>query len=417
MTSSTTSSRAAAPSSSIRPYAGSRILLGVTGGIASYKSAWLARLLTKAGAEVDVVMTRAATEFVGAITFEALTGRSVHAGMFEQGRALDHIALARSATAIVVAPATADFLARAAAGQADDLLTAVLLAANCPVLLVPAMNDHMWAHPQTKHNVAHLQTLGYRILPPDEGALAAGEGTGPGRMPEPETIFAHAGRLLEPHGSFSGKRVVVTAGPTREAIDPVRFISNHSSGKMGAAIASAAWRRGADVTLVAGPMSVDAPPSVAVTTVESTSDMKDAIERALPSTDVLIMAAAPADFRPSSVAESKIKKTDSPAPIPLSPTPDILKATREKRRAGSVIVGFALETNDVLTNARRKLESKALDMIVVNDATEPGAGFGGDTNRVTLIARDGKETALPLMSKTEVADAILDRVEALLGGR
>lgn len=417
MTSSTTSSRVAAASSSIRPYAGSRILLGVTGGIASYKSAWLARLLTKAGAEVDVVMTRAATEFVGAITFEALTGRAVHVGMFEQGRALDHIALARGSTAIVVAPATADFLARAATGQADDLLTAVLLAANCPVLLVPAMNDHMWAHPQTKHNVAHLETLRYRILPPDEGALAAGEGTGPGRMPEPETIFAHVGRLLEPHGSLNGKRVVVTAGPTREAIDPVRFISNHSSGKMGAAIASAAWRRGADVSLVSGPMSVGAPTAVGVTTVESTEDMKDAINEALPLADVLIMAAAPADFRPSSVAPSKIKKNDSPAPISLSPTPDILKSTRGRRRQDSVIVGFALETNDVLVNARRKLESKDLDLIVVNDATEPGAGFGTDTNRVTLIARDGAETALPLMSKAEVADAILDRVEALLGGR
>jgi phosphopantothenoylcysteine decarboxylase/phosphopantothenate--cysteine ligase len=389
----------------------------VTGGIASYKSAWLARLLTKAGAEVDVVMTRAATEFVGAITFEALTGRPVHVGMFEQGRALDHIALARSATAIVVAPATADFLARAATGQADDLLTSVLLAAACPVLLVPAMNDHMWAHPQTKHNVAHLETLGYRILPPDEGALAAGEGAGPGRMPEPEMIFAYVGRLLEPAGTLSGKHVLVTAGPTREAIDPVRFISNHSSGKMGVAIAAAAWRRGADVTLVAGPMSVGTPAAVSVTTVESTADMKDAIDRALPSTDVLIMAAAPADFRPSETQPSKIKKTDSPAPLALAPTPDILQSTRGKRRAGSIVVGFALETNDAVTNGRRKLASKDLDMIVVNDATEPGAGFGTDTNRVTLVARDGAETALPLLSKTEVADAILDRVEALLSGR
>ena len=389
----------------------------MTGGIASYKSAWLARLLTKAGAEVDVVMTRAATEFVGAITFEALTGRAVHVSMFEPGRALDHIALARGATAIVVAPATADFLARAATGQADDLLTAILLAATCPVLLVPAMNDHMWAHAQTKHNVAHLQTLHYRILPPDEGALAAGEGMGPGRMPEPETIFAHVGRLLEPQGSLSGKRVLVTAGPTREAIDPVRFISNHSTGKMGVAIASAAWRRGADVSLVSGPLSVAVPTAVGVTTVESTDDMKDALDRALPSTDVLIMAAAPADFRPAQPVPSKIKKTDSPAPISLAPTTDILQSTRDKRRADAVIVGFALETNDALANGRRKLASKDLDLIVVNDATEPGAGFATDTNRVTLIARDGAETALPLMSKTEVADAILDRVEALIGGR
>lgn len=417
MTSSTTSSRGDAPSSSIRPYAGSRILLGVTGGIASYKSAWLARLLTKAGAEVDVVMTRAATEFVGVITFEALTGRPVHAGMFEQGRALDHIALARSATALVVAPATADFLARAATGQADDLLTSILLATTSPVLLVPAMNDHMWAHAQTKHNVTHLTTLGYRILNPDEGDLAAGEGTGPGRMPEPETIFAHVGRLLEPRRSLAGKRVLVTAGPTREAIDPVRFISNHSSGKMGVALASAAWRRGADVALVSGPMSVAAPPAVAVTTVESTDDMKGAIDSALPSADVLIMAAAPADFRPSNPADAKITKSDTPAPIALAPTPDILQSTRGKRRHDSVVVGFALETNDALANGRRKLASKGLDLIVVNDATEPGAGFGTDTNRVTLISRDGVESRLPLMSKAEVADAILDRVEALLDGR
>jgi phosphopantothenoylcysteine decarboxylase/phosphopantothenate--cysteine ligase len=362
-------------------------------------------------------MTRAATEFVGAITFEALTGRPVHAGMFEQGRALDHIALARSATAVVVAPATADFLARAATGQAGDLLTSILLATTAPVLLVPAMNDHMWAHAQTKHNVTRLTTLGYRILNPDEGDLAAGEGTGPGRMPEPETIFAHVGRLLEPRGSLAGKRVVVTAGPTREAIDPVRFISNHSSGRMGVALASAAWRRGADVTLVSGPMSVAAPPAVAVTTVESTDEMKGAIDSALPSTDVLIMAAAPADFRPSDPANSKIKKSDSPAPIALAPTPDILQSTRGKRRQDSVVVGFALETNDVLANGRRKLASKDLDLIVVNDATEPGAGFGTDTNRVTLIARDGAESRLPLMSKVEVADAILDRVEALLDGR
>lgn len=417
MRSSTASSHAAAPSNSIRPYAGSRVLLGVTGGIASYKSAWLARLLTKAGAEVDVVMTRAATEFVGAITFEALTGRPVHTDIFQQGRALDHIGLARSAAAIAVAPATADFMARAAAGQADDLLTAVLLAASCPVLVVPAMNDRMWAHGQTQRNVTHLRELGYRVVDPDEGDLAAGEGHGPGRMPEPETIFAHVGRLLEHDRRLSGKRVLVTAGATREAIDPVRFISNRSSGKMGVAIAAAAWRRGADVTLVAGATSVSAPPGVDVVTVESTADMKTAVERALPSADVLVMAAAPADFRPASAEPRKIKKTDAPAPVALAPTEDILQATHRARRAGSVIVGFALETNDVLANGRKKLAAKDLDLVVVNDATEAGAGFGVDTNRVTLVGRDGTEDALPLLSKADVADAILDRVESLLDGR
>jgi phosphopantothenoylcysteine decarboxylase/phosphopantothenate--cysteine ligase len=399
----------------MRPYAGKRVVLGVTGGIASYKSAWLARLLSKAGAEVDVVMSRAATEFVGPITFEALTGRAVHTGLFDAGRALDHIKLAREASAIVIAPATADFMARAATGQADDLLTAVLLAAACPVLLVPAMNDHMWAHPQTRANVAHLRGLGYRVLDPDEGALAAGEGHGPGRMPEPEFIFAHCGRLLEPASGLAGKRVLVTAGPTREAIDPVRFISNHSSGKMGVAIAAAAWRRGADVELVAGPLSVAPPPGTTLHHVESTEHMAGAVERLLGRADVLVMAAAPADFRSAAPADAKIKKSDAPAPITLAPTTDILRSTKAARRDGAVIVGFALETNDALANGKTKLASKDLDMIVVNDATEAGAGFGVDTNRVTLLMRGGAEERLPLMAKTEVADAILDRVERLLG--
>jgi len=359
-------------------------------------------------------MTRAATEFVGAITFEALTGHPVHTGLFDPGRALDHIKLARGATAIVVAPATADFLARAATGQADDLLAAALLAAQCPVLLVPAMNDHMWAHPQTQSNVAHLRELGYHIVDPDEGMLAAGEGSGPGRMPEPETIFAHVGRLLEGDGMLNGRRVLITAGPTREAIDPVRFISNHSSGKMGVALAAAAWRRGANVDLIAGPLAVAAPTGVTVHAVQSTADMATTVEQLLPESDVLVMAAAPADFRPSATATSKIKKTSDPKSILLAPTADILKSTKAARRNGSVIVGFALETDDALSSGRRKLSDKGLDMIVVNDATEQGAGFGVDTNRVTLIMRDGREDALPLMPKTDVAEAILDRVEQLM---
>lgn len=398
----------------MRPFADARIVLGITGGIASYKSAWLARLLTKAGALVDVVMTPAATEFVGAITFEALTGRPIHAGLFDQGRALDHIHLARGASAIVVAPATADFMARAATGQANDLLTACLLAAKCPVLIVPAMNDFMWAHSQTQHNVEHLRALGYTILSPDEGDLAAGEGAGPGRMPEPETIFAHVGRLVEHQGGLSGRRVLVTAGPTREAIDPVRFISNHSSGKMGVALAAASWRRGAAVDLVAGPMSVSPPIGVEVHAVHSTDEMSASVARILPQCDVLVMAAAPADFRPASSATSKIKKASAPSSIGLEPTSDILRATKGSRRRDAVIVGFALETDDVLANGRAKLQAKDLDLIVVNDAREAGAGFGVDTNRVTLLLRGGDEEHLPLMSKSEVADAILDRVERLL---
>ena len=400
-----------------RPYSGARVLLGVSGGIASYKSAWLARLLTKAGATVDVVMTPAATEFIGAVTFEALTGRPVHTGLFDPGRALDHIKLAREATAIVVAPATADFMARAAAGQANDLLTACLLAATCPVLFVPAMNDHMWAHPQTQKNVEHLRGLGYRVVEPDEGMLAAGEGHGPGRMPEPEVIFSHVGRVLEKTSNLAGKRILVTAGPTREAIDPVRFISNHSSGKMGVALAESAWRRGADVHLIAGPLSIAAPAGVEVHKVESTGEMAAAVQGLLPQCDVLVMAAAPADFRPMTVASSKIKKANGVVPIELTSTPDILKSTKAARRANAVIVGFALETDDIVRNAKSKLASKDLDMIVLNDAREAGAGFGVDTNRVTFLMRDGTEERLPLMPKSDVADAILDRVERLIDGR
>jgi phosphopantothenoylcysteine decarboxylase/phosphopantothenate--cysteine ligase len=399
----------------VRPFDGRTIVLGVTGGIASYKSAWLARLLTKAGARVDTVLTRSATEFVSTLTFEALTGHPAQTGMFDAGRALEHINLAKSADLIVVAPATADFLARAAAGQADDLLTAVLLATQAPVLLVPAMNDRMWAHPQTRHNVQHLQQLGYAILEPEAGLLAAGEGEGPGRMPEPETIFAHVGRMLEPRGAsaLDGRRVLVTAGPTREAIDPVRFISNHSSGKMGVALASAAWRRGATVDLVAGPLSVAIPNGPHVRRVESTEEMAEAVHQLVPSADVLIMAAAPADFRPASVASSKIKKGAKVPALALEHTPDILRGTLARRRDDAIVVGFALETNDPIVHGKAKLRDKKLDLIVVNDATEPGAGFGVDTNRVTLVDSSGAEEVLPLLSKSDVAEAILDRIESI----
>lgn len=402
----------------MRPFDRRRVLLGVTGGIASYKSAWLARLLGKAGAEVDVVLTAAASEFIGRVTFEALTGRAVHTGLFDPGRALDHIKLAREADAVVIAPATADFIARAATGQAGDLLGAILLATKAPVLVVPAMNDAMWAHRQTVENVKHLQeALGYRVLPPDEGLLAAGEGSGPGRMPEPETIFAHVGRLLERNSALGGKRIVVTAGPTREAIDPVRYISNRSSGKMGVAIAAAAWRRGGDVVLVAGPMSVPPPGGVALREVETTEEMAAAVAAELPGAAALIMAAAPADFRATTAASSKIKKKSAPSSIELAATPDILTTTRGARAKDAVIVGFALETDDAVRGGREKLEAKGLDMVVVNDAREPGAGFGVDTNRVTLLGRNGKEEVLPLMSKEAVADEILDRVETLLRER
>jgi phosphopantothenoylcysteine decarboxylase/phosphopantothenate--cysteine ligase len=400
-----------------RPVTGRRVLLGVTGGIASYKAVWLARQLTQDGAEVDVVVTRSALEFVGAVTFEAVTGRRVHSDIFERGHALDHIRLAREADVIVIAPATADFLARAVHGQADDLLSAILLAATCPVLLVPAMNDRMWAHAQTQRNAAHAREIGYHVLDPAVGPLAFGEGSGAGRMPEPDEIAAYTERLLETDQSLQGQHVVVTAGATREAIDPVRFISNHSSGRMGIAIARAAWRRGAQVTLIAGHVDVSLPHGVNTVRIDTTDDLLHAVRATLPSADVVVMAAAPADFRAASVAAQKIKKGGAAPTITLDHTPDVLRTTVDDRKAGSVIVGFALETNDLVNAALKKMREKSLDLIVANHAGEPGAGFGTDTNRVTIIDRNGVSEELPLMSKDDVADRLLDRIAEVRNGR
>ncbi len=400
-----------------RPWAGRRVVLGVTGGIAAYKAVQLARDLSRHGALVDVALTRAARAFVGAITFEALTGRPVYTDILAPGYALDHIRLAREADVVCIAPATADTLARAAAGQAGDLITAILLATRAPVLLCPAMNDRMFAHAAVQANLARLRELGYGIVGPATGPLAYGEGEGTGRLPEPAEIIEHIGRALTGATSFRGCRVVVTAGPTREAIDPVRFVSNRSSGRMGYALAQAAWRRGAEVTLVTGPTALPAPVGADVVAVETAEQMKDAVAAALPSADVLIMAAAVADFRPVSVASAKIKKEARPAAIPLESAPDVLKVTRGSRRPGMVAVGFALETENARANARGKLESKDLDLVVLNDATVPGAGFEVETNQVVLLDRAGGAEALPLLPKGDVAEAILDRVAALLEAR
>ncbi len=361
-------------------------------------------------------MTRGAQQFVGAVTFEGVTGRRVHSEIFESGEALAHIRLARDAHVVVIAPATADFLARSAQGRADDLLSAMLLAARCPVLIVPAMNDRMWSHPQTMLNTRHLREIGYDVMEPAVGPLAFDEGEGPGRMPEPDAIAATVTQTLRKGAALNGKRVLVTAGSTREAIDPVRFISNHSTGKMGVAIARAASARGADVTLVAGPMEVAPPPGVHTIAVTSTEEMARAVAASLASSDVLIMAAAPADFRPAHVASEKLKKAHAPEPLTLTPTTDILASTIAARPPRLVAVGFALETESLLENAREKLAAKKLDLIVANRAGVPGEGFGSDTNRVTIMSADGDE-ALPLMSKRDVAEALLDRIEALLRGR
>ena len=406
-----------------RPWSGRRVLLGVTGGIAAYKVVQVARDLTQLGAEVDVVMTESARQFVGAISFEGVTGRPVHSALIAPGAALDHIRLARAADVVCVAPATADFMARAAAGRSNDLLTAILLATRAPVLVAPAMNDAMWAHPQTRSNAAHLRdAIGYVMVGPAEGALAYGEGSGPGRMEEPGVIVQHIGRALEmtrddgpasASNRFVGRRVVVTAGPTREAVDPVRFLSNRSSGRMGYALAAAAWRRGADVDLITGPSSVPVPAGPRVHEVETAQHMKSAVTRLVSDANVLIMAAAIADFRPAEPASGKIKKESAPGEIRLEAAPDVLRETAGDRPEGCIVVGFALETDDAHANARRKLESKGMDMVVLNEAGLH-SGFDTETNRVVLIGRDGAEEELPLLSKDEVAERILDRIELRL---
>ena len=400
-----------------RPWLERRIILGVTGGIAAYKSVQLARDLTKLGSDVDVVMTRAAQEFVGPLSFEALTGRPVLSEILAPGHALDHIRLAREADIVCVAPATADFIARAIAGRADDLLAAILLATRAPVLIAPAMNDRMWQHPQTQANVARVRELGYQVIGPATGALAWGEGEGPGRMEETNIILQHIGRVLGAEPIWQGKGVLVTAGPTREAVDAVRVLSNRSSGRMGLSLAAAAWRRGADVVLITGPTQLEIPVGPRIVRVETAEQMAAAVREHLPHADVLLMAAAVADFRPAEPVVGKLKKTSRPDSLALEAAPDVLRVTREQRRPGAVIVGFALETGDGRESARAKLQDKALDLIVLNPADHPDAGFDVATNRVTFLDVAGGEEALPLLGKDEVADAVLDRVRSLLESR
>jgi phosphopantothenoylcysteine decarboxylase / phosphopantothenate---cysteine ligase len=401
-----------------RPFAGRRVLLGVTGGIAAFKGIMVARELAQSGAVVDVVLTPGALEFVRPLSFEALTGRTAYTTAFTSAEPLAHIQLARDADAIVVAPATANFLARAAAGMADDLLAATLLATAAPVVLCPAMNDRMYAHPQTRANIDRLREIGYLIAGPAVGPLAWGEGEGPGRLLEPAEIVAHVGRALEAGSALQGRRVVVTAGPTREAIDPVRFIGNRSSGRMGYAIAEAAWRRGAEVTLISGPTGLPDPVGVEVVRVEHAEAMLDAVRRALPGTELMVMSAAVADFRPAAPSARKIKRAGNEPPVlRLEPAPDVLAETRVDRESGCVTVGFALETDSPLENARAKLDAKGLDLLVLNDATEPGAGFEVETNRVTLLRPGAEPEALPLLHKRDVADRILDAVLPMLPHR
>jgi phosphopantothenoylcysteine decarboxylase/phosphopantothenate--cysteine ligase len=396
-----------------------RILLGVTGGVAAYKTAFLASRLTQARAIVDVVMTEAATRFVAPLTFQAVTRRAAYTDMFElpaEGSSGDvqipHIALAKSADLLLIAPATGNTLAKLAHGLADNLLTAIALATPAPLLITPAMESDMWAHPATQANVATLRERGATFVGPAAGHLASGA-EGVGRMSEPDEVLEMARVVLGRDGDLAGRRVVVSAGGTREAIDPVRFISNHSSGKMGYALALAARDRGARVTLVAGPTCLADPVGVETAQAESALDMRDAVLSACDGADALVMAAAVADYRPIQTAAQKIKKADDQLTLQLSRTPDILAEVARLREAGrgpKVTVGFAAETEDLLANAREKLQRKRLDLIAANDVSATDAGFAVDTNRVTLLTADGSIESLPLMSKEEVAHEIWDRV-------
>jgi len=394
--------------------AGRHVVLGVSGGIACYKACTLARRLTEAGASVDVVLTAGAAEFVRPVTFEALTGRTVHSSLWDRDAALSHIRLGQDADLIVVAPATANLLAKAARGIADDLLTAVLLAAEAPILLAPAMNDRMYANPATQDNLSRLESRGWFTVGPAVGALAEGPSDRPGRMSEPEEIAVVAERLMRRSNStFEAKTVLVTAGPTRERIDPVRVLTNRSSGRMGYEIALAAYARGAEVHLVTGPTNLDAPYGVTLTQVESTEEMHGAVEKALPQADVLIMAAAPADFAPAAFSSSKRPRGADGLTLALKPTRDILESTRAARKPDAIVVGFALETGDGLERAREKMRRKSLDLIVLNPADEPGVGAEVETNRVTLLQGDDANR-LPLLPKRDVAEKILDAVEQIL---
>ena len=395
------------------------IVLGISGGIAAYKAVELLRLLTRNGARVRVIMTENATRFVAPLTFAALSGRSVCTSLFgerdqEADAAMRHIEWARQADAVVVAPATANLVGKLAGGIADDALTTFALAATVPVLICPAMNTHMYENRAVGRNLDQLEADGYRVVEPSSGSLACGT-TGPGRLPEPEEILHHLYCVLTPQ-DLKGRRVLITAGPTREPIDPVRYISNHSSGKMGYALARSAARRGAAVTLVAGPTGLPVPAGVTRIGVESAVEMAEAVFAAMDASDIIIKSAAVADYAPRGCADQKIKKNQATMGIELVKTVDILKQLG-LRKTGQVLVGFAAETESLETHALAKLEAKNLDMIVGNLVGLPGTGFGADNNTVTLFHRDGRKEAFPNLPKDDVADLVLDRVVELAGRR
>ena len=401
---------------------GKHILVGVTGGIAAYKVCYLVRDLRKAGADVKVVMTEAATRFVTPLTFSALAGHDVISDLWTHHQSTDsdiatqHIALANWADAFVIAPASANTIAKLTYGLSDNLLTIVALASRCPILLAPTMDADMYLNPVTQQNIARLKERGYVVVPPESGELASGL-KGPGRLPEIQVIIDAVERVLRSSNQdLKGRKFLVTAGPTYEAIDPVRFIGNRSSGKMGFALANAAALRGATVTLVAGPVQLETPRTVTRIDVESAEQMYAAVTSHSRSSDVVIMAAAVADFTPEAPAKNKIKKDAAKErfSLALTGTTDILFSLGQKKKKGTILVGFALESQDELRNAQEKLKRKNLDFIVLNSLKDTGAGFGGDTNVVTIVDRGGKTDKLPLMSKFDVANEILNRIHQLL---
>ena len=392
---------------------GKTVLLGVTGGIAAYKAAALASALVKLHAAVEVVMTEHATRFVAPLTFEQLTGNRVSVDTFDRNfvHQVEHISLARRSDLVMVAPATANVCAKLAHGLADDMLTTTVLACRCPKLVAPAMNTNMFENPVTQDNLETLRRYGWEVIAPASGRLACGD-VGAGKLPEPETLVWHILRVLGKPHDLAGKTVLVTAGPTREPIDPVRYITNRSTGKMGCAIAKMAMLRGARVTLVAGPMAVEPPPFVEVVNIETAEEMFNAVTSRAPEADFIFKAAAVADYTPTTVAEDKVKKSDGDMAIPLRRTRDILQYLGDHRRAGQVICGFSMETRDLLENSSAKLKKKHVDMICANNLKVAGAGFGTDTNVISVITAAGV-TELPLQSKDADADAILDLAKSM----
>ncbi|MDD4985415.1 MAG: bifunctional phosphopantothenoylcysteine decarboxylase/phosphopantothenate--cysteine ligase CoaBC [Dehalococcoidales bacterium] len=390
---------------------GKTVVLGITGSIAAYKTAELASRMTQAGARVEVVMSEAATRFITPLTFRNITGRPVVTSMWETDSefSVEHIALAEAADIVVIAPATADIIARLAAGIADDMIGCTVLATKAPVILAPAMNVNMLQNPVTQHNLAALKARGFAIIEPECGRLASGS-TGKGRLAETEKIIAAIGQVLNKRNDLTGKHIVVTAGGTQEPIDPARHIGNRASGKMGYALAEAARDRGAVVSLITAPTLLTAPAGMEVTRIRTAAEMKKAVVRAVAQADALIMAAAVSDYRPKKTARTKIKKDRPVLNLELIRTPDILSQVK----GDFLKVGFAAETDSVIANARQKLTEKQLDLIVANDITDTGSGFGVDTNKVTIIDKQGNEETLPLLSKREVAERILDRVVRLI---